>query len=88
MWVADINIAEVHVGETLAYLDQAGGWDYSLEAARSGAAHAYVYGHSPATRNAVTGERNPYLAERLHVVMGAGKSAPAGWRGDGGRPIG
>jgi micrococcal nuclease len=30
-------------GRTLAYLDKADGWDYSVEAARAGAAHSYVY---------------------------------------------
>jgi micrococcal nuclease len=36
-------------GRTLAYLDKADGWDYSIEAARAGAAHSYVYhGHSAA----------------------------------------
>jgi micrococcal nuclease len=37
-------------GRTLAYLDKADGWDYSVEAARAGAAHAYVYHHQPAAR--------------------------------------
>jgi micrococcal nuclease len=33
-------------GRTLAYLDKDDGWDYSVEAARAGAAHSYVYhGH-------------------------------------------
>ena len=27
-------------GRTLAYLDKADGWDYSVEAARAGAAHS------------------------------------------------
>jgi micrococcal nuclease len=40
------------VNKTLAYLDTAGGWDYSIEAARNGAAHAYVYGNSPVSRAA------------------------------------
>ena len=35
---------------TLAYLDKADGWDYSVEAARAGAAHAYVYHDKPASR--------------------------------------
>jgi micrococcal nuclease len=29
---------------TLAYLVRAGGWDYSVEAARAGTAKSYVYG--------------------------------------------
>lgn len=37
-------------GRTLAYLVRADGWDYSVEAARAGMAHAYVYGHRPVTR--------------------------------------
>ena len=33
-------------GRTLAYLDKADGWDDSVEAARAGAAHSYIYhGH-------------------------------------------
>lgn len=37
-------------GRTLAYLDRADGWDYSVEAARAGAARAYVYRGHPAAR--------------------------------------
>ena len=38
-------------GRTLAYLVKADGWeDYSVEAARAGAAHSYVYGDRPAAR--------------------------------------
>ena len=37
-------------GRTLAYVEKAGGWNYSIEAARSGDAHAYVYDNSPVTR--------------------------------------
>jgi micrococcal nuclease len=37
-------------GRTLAYLDRADGWDYSIEAARAGAAHAYIYHDKPADR--------------------------------------
>jgi micrococcal nuclease len=37
-------------GRTLAYLDKADGWDYSIEAARAGAAHSYVYHNHPAER--------------------------------------
>jgi micrococcal nuclease len=37
-------------GRTLAYLDKADGWDYSIEAARVGAAHSYVYHNNPAER--------------------------------------
>jgi micrococcal nuclease len=34
-------------GRTLAYLVKADGWNYSIEAARAGAAHAYIYDGSP-----------------------------------------
>jgi micrococcal nuclease len=37
-------------GRTLAYLDKPGNWDYSVEAARAGAARTYVYAHNPAAR--------------------------------------
>ena len=35
----------------MAYLVRADGWDYSVEAARAGAAHSYVYGGNPVSRN-------------------------------------
>jgi micrococcal nuclease len=37
-------------GRTLAYLDKADGWDYSVEAVRAGAAHSYVYHGHPSSR--------------------------------------
>jgi micrococcal nuclease len=37
-------------GRTLAYLDRADGWDYSVEAVRAGAAHSYVYHGHPVAR--------------------------------------
>ena len=37
-------------GRTLAYLDRMDGWDYSVEAARVGAARAYVYNGHPVAR--------------------------------------
>jgi micrococcal nuclease len=37
-------------GRTLAYLDKGDGWDYSIEAARAGAAHSYIYHGHPAAR--------------------------------------
>ena len=37
-------------GRTLAYLDKADGWDYSVEAARAGAAHSYIYHGHPSAR--------------------------------------
>jgi micrococcal nuclease len=39
-------------GRTLAYLVRADGWDYSVEAARAGAAQSYVYDHHPVSRYA------------------------------------
>ncbi|HEX9498900.1 MAG TPA: thermonuclease family protein [Mycobacterium sp.] len=37
-------------GRTLAYLDKVDGRDYSVEAARAGAAHSYVYHGHPSAR--------------------------------------
>ena len=37
-------------GRTLAYLVRADGWDYSIEAARSGSAISYVYDNRPVER--------------------------------------
>lgn len=37
-------------GRTLAYLEKPDGWDYSVEAARAGAAHVYVYRDHPVAR--------------------------------------
>ena len=37
-------------GRALAYLDKADGWDYSVEAARAGAARSYVYHGHPSAR--------------------------------------
>jgi micrococcal nuclease len=37
-------------GRTLAYLDKADGADYSIEAARAGAAQSYIYHNHPAAR--------------------------------------
>ena len=37
-------------GRTLAYLDKADGWEYSVEAARAGAAHSYIYHSHPSAR--------------------------------------
>jgi micrococcal nuclease len=38
-------------GRTLAYLRKADGWDYSIEAARAGAAKSYVYHGKPASES-------------------------------------
>ena len=40
-----------YYGRTLAYLVRADGWDYSVEAARAGAARSYVYGGVPVERH-------------------------------------
>src|SRR6478609_4991629 len=37
-------------GRSFAYVDKADGWDYSVEAARAGAAHSYVYHVHPSAR--------------------------------------
>jgi micrococcal nuclease len=37
-------------GRTLAYLVKGDGWDYSVEAARAGTAHSYVYDDTPVQR--------------------------------------
>jgi micrococcal nuclease len=37
-------------GRALAYLDKGDGWDYSVEAARAGAARSYVYHGNPSAR--------------------------------------
>jgi hypothetical protein len=37
-------------GRTLTYMDKADGWGYSIEAARAGAAHSYIYHNHPAER--------------------------------------
>ncbi|MBE1551910.1 micrococcal nuclease [Mycobacterium sp. OAS707] len=37
-------------GRTLAFLDKADGWDYSVEAVRAGMARAYVYHNNPSAR--------------------------------------
>ena len=37
-------------GRTLAYLVRADGWDYSVEAARAGTAHSYIYAGKSVSR--------------------------------------
>jgi micrococcal nuclease len=59
-------------GRTLAYLDKADGWDYSVEAARAGAAHSYVYHNHPAAR--------------AHEIAAAEQEARAAGRGLWGPP--
>lgn len=53
-------------GRTLAYLVRADGWDYSIEAARAGAAKSYVYSRVPVSRyHAIkAAEREAQDAER------------------------
>lgn len=53
-------------GSTLAYLDKADGWDYSIEAARAGFAHAYIYENHPA-------ERYPQIAAAEQEARSAGR---------------
>lgn len=53
-------------GRTLAYLDKADGWDYSVEAVRSGAAKSYVYRNKPVTKypEIATAEQEAMAARR------------------------
>lgn len=53
-------------GRTLAYLVKADGWDYSVEAARAGMAHAYVYAGQPV-------ERYPLIAAAEAEARAAGR---------------
>lgn len=55
-----------HYGRTLAYLVRADDWDYSVEAARAGAARSYVYGGVPVSRYAAiaAAEREAKEAKR------------------------
>ena len=39
-------------GRTLAYLVKGDGWNYSVEAARAGTAHAYIYDNTPVEKYA------------------------------------
>ncbi|GJF09623.1 hypothetical protein NGTWS0302_24230 [Mycolicibacterium cyprinidarum] len=41
-----------HYGRTLAYLVKGDGWNYSVEAARAGTAHAYTYDNNPVEKYA------------------------------------
>jgi micrococcal nuclease len=59
-------------GRSLAYLDKADGWDYSVEAARAGAAHSYVYHGHP--------------SERADQIAAAEREAQAAGRGLWGPP--
>jgi micrococcal nuclease len=53
-------------GRTLAYLVRADGWDYSVEAARAGAARSYIYGGTPVRRHdaIAAAEREARIAAR------------------------
>jgi micrococcal nuclease len=59
-------------GRSLAYLDKGDGSDYSVEAARAGAAHSYVYHGHP--------------AERADAIAAAEQEAKAAGRGLWGPP--
>ena len=52
---------------TLAYLDKADGWDDSVEAARAGAAHSYIY--------------HGHLSARASEIAAAEQEAKAAGRG-------
>ena len=68
-------------GRTLAYLNKADAWDYSVEAARAGAARSYVYDDRPAQR---AGEIQ--AAEEQARQAGAGLWGPPVLRARGGHP--
>ncbi len=55
-----------HYGRTLAYLVRDDDWDYSVEAARAGAARSYIYGGVPVSRYAAiaAAEREAREAKR------------------------
>jgi micrococcal nuclease len=53
-------------GRTLAYLVRGDGWNYSVEAARAGVAHAYIYGGVPV-------EKYPEIAAAERDARSAGR---------------
>jgi micrococcal nuclease len=57
-------------GRTLAYLVRADGWDYSVEAARAGAARAYVYGGVPVTRHSAIAAAEQEAKNALRGLWG------------------
>ena len=57
-------------GRTLAYLVRADGWDYSVEAARAGAAHSYVYGGVPVSRHDVIAAAEAEARDALRGLWG------------------
>ncbi len=54
-------------GRTLAYLVRADGWDYSVEAARAGTAHSYVYGVIPLLATRQSRRRSMRQSMRIGV---------------------
>ena len=61
-------------GRTLAYLVKGDGWDYSVEAARAGTAHNYIFDDQP--------------VQRYPVIAAAEREARAAGRGLWGPPCG
>jgi endonuclease YncB( thermonuclease family) len=57
-------------GRTLAYLVRADGWDYSVEAARAGAAHSYVYGGVPVSHYAAIEAAEKEAQDALRGLWG------------------
>ena len=57
-------------GRTLAYLVRADGWDYSVEAARAGAARSYVYGGVPVSRYEAIGAAEKEARDALRGLWG------------------
>ncbi len=61
-------------GRTLAYLVRADGWDYSVEAARAGTGHSYIYNGKPVLRYAAI-----VAAEAEARAAGRGLWGPPCW---------
>jgi endonuclease YncB( thermonuclease family) len=57
-------------GRTLAYLVRPDGWDYSVEAARAGAARSYVYGGVPVTRHSAIAAAEQEAKDALRGLWG------------------
>jgi endonuclease YncB( thermonuclease family) len=57
-------------GRTLAYLVRADGWDYSVEAARAGAAPSYVYGGTPVSRHNLIAAAEAEARDALRGLWG------------------
>lgn len=57
-------------GRTLAYVVRADGWDYSVEAARAGAARSYIYGGVPVSRYDAIAAAESEAREALRGLWG------------------